>query len=338
MKYNVPNLATFDAMMKCEQVLGTMGGQILVSISGGADSDVMLDFIYRQKKEKDFDCEIHYVFFDTGIELQATKEHLDYLEKKYNIKIERVRAKVPVPLGCIKYGIPFLSKDVSSKINSLQNNNFDFANDGNKTFEYLIAKYPNCKASIKWWCNKKPKGFGINANFLLKQFMIEYPPTFKISSRCCEGAKKTPSHEYENAGNFNVKCLGLRKAEGGIRSTKIKNCFTDKGKIKEYRPIFWFSDKDKKEYETFYNVVHSRCYTEYGFKRTGCCGCPFNSKFDEDLEKIKDKEPLLYQAVNNIFGASYEYTRRYREFKKLKKDGIIDGQQDLFNLLKGEIK
>ena len=181
----------------------------------------MLELIYQTIKDLNFANKIHYVWFDTGIEYNATKEHLDYLELKYNIKIERIRAKIPVPLGCKLYGLPFISKDISSKINSLQNNNFDFKNDGNKSYEELLKKYPKCKASIKWWCNKS-KNFGINQNKLLKEFMINNPPDFKISSRCCEGAKKNTSHLFEQKNNIDLKCLGLRKAEGGVRSTRIK--------------------------------------------------------------------------------------------------------------------
>ena len=327
-----PNVATVDAMCKCEQVLGG-SSEVMVSVSGGADSDVMLDLIHRESAK--YSCKVRYVFFDTGIELQATKEHLDFLGKKYGIEIEKVRAKVPVPLGCVKYGVPFLSKDISAKINTLQNNGFDFANDGQKSYEVLVEKYPKCKAGIKWWCNEKAKGFGIEANAYLKEFMIENPPDFKISAMCCWGAKKSTTHFYEKTNKIDLKCLGIRRAEGGVRATRVKNCFTD-GKVKVYRPIFWFTDKDKAQYEEFYDIIHSKCYTEYGFKRTGCCGCPYNSKFEEDLEKIKDKEPLLYQAVNKIFGKSYEYTRMYREFKRERQQGVFKGQENMFNLIKGE--
>ena len=51
---------------------------IAVSISGGSDSDIMLDIIERLRNGK----HICYVWFDTGLEYQATKDHLDYLEKK----------------------------------------------------------------------------------------------------------------------------------------------------------------------------------------------------------------------------------------------------------------
>lgn len=84
--------------------------KIMVSVSGGADSDIMIDLIERIGHPL---SEVHYVFFDTGIEFTATKRHLDYLENKYGIQIERYRAKIPVPLGCRKYGVPFLSKRVS---------------------------------------------------------------------------------------------------------------------------------------------------------------------------------------------------------------------------------
>ena len=51
---------------------------IICSISGGSDSDDMLDIVYRCDK----DNKVKYVWFDTGLEYQATKEHLKYLEDK----------------------------------------------------------------------------------------------------------------------------------------------------------------------------------------------------------------------------------------------------------------
>lgn len=317
---NLPNLITFEAWCKCERHL-IDHHKILISLSGGSDSDIMLDFITRVVKENkyDYDLEIRYIFFNTGIEYQATKEHLDYLENKYNIKIERIMAKTPVPLGCKLYGLPFLSKDISAKLNALQNNDFDFSNDGNKKYEQLIKKYKKCISVIKWWCNKK-ESFNIKDNKYLKEFMIENPPNFKISSRCCEGAKKTPSHEYEKENNIDLKCLGLRSAEGGIRSSAIHSCFNEnENGIDDYRPIWWFTDKDKQEYKKFFNIKHSDCYEVWGMKRTGCAGCPFNSKFDTEIEVVRKYEPMLYMAINNIFGKSYEYTRAYRKYKKEKQ-------------------
>lgn len=58
---------------------------IFCSISGGADSDILLDICYRC----DIGNKCRYVYFDTGLEYEATKRHISYLEQKYGISIER---------------------------------------------------------------------------------------------------------------------------------------------------------------------------------------------------------------------------------------------------------
>ena len=147
--------------------------------------------------------------------------------------------------------------------------------------------------------------------------MVANPPTFKISNKCCKFAKKDVAKDFIKKGNYDLNVIGVRKAEGGVRSTAYKNCFSDnstKGKINDYRPIFWYKDETKRVYEEFFDVTHSECYTEYGLKRTGCAGCSYGRDFEQELEIMKEHEPKLYKAVNNIFKDSYEYTRKYREF------------------------
>lgn len=62
----------------------------ICSISGGSDSDIMLDIIYRIDEQK----KVTYVWFDTGLEYKATKEHLKYLEERYGIEIRREREQL----------------------------------------------------------------------------------------------------------------------------------------------------------------------------------------------------------------------------------------------------
>lgn len=117
---------------------------------------------------------------------------------------------------------------------------------------------------------------------------------------------------------------------GGIRALAYKNCYTDNAGegCSSYRPLFWFTDEDKLEYEQVHNIVHSKCYTEYGLKRTGCTGCPYNIHITEELAVIEKYEPKLYKAAVAVFGKSYEYTRKYREFvKKMKAKERIDENQ-----------
>ena len=49
---------------------------MMCSVSGGSDSDIVVDLICKYGFGKDVD----FVFFYTGLEYKATKEHLDDLE------------------------------------------------------------------------------------------------------------------------------------------------------------------------------------------------------------------------------------------------------------------
>lgn len=289
--------------------------KIVCFISGGADSDIVLDIC----KKCDKDNKIEYVWFDTGLEYQATKEHLKFLEEKYGIEIKQYKAIKPIPLTCKQYGQPFISKHVSEMIRRLQRYNFKFED---KTFDELYEEYPKCKSALEWWCNKKKSpAFNIKQNKWLKEFLIENPPTFTISNLCCKYAKKDVAHKLLSENDFDLQIVGVRKAEGGVRATAYKSCFNETGSdYDDYRHLFWYKNIDKKEYDEYYNVVHSKCYTEYGFKRTGCACCPFGRDFEKELEIIEKHEPKLFVAVNNIFGDSYEYTRKYKEFCKMKNE------------------
>lgn len=287
-----------------------------VSISGGSDSDIMLDLVVRVARQTDLMDKVAFVFFDTGIEHDATKRHLDYLEERYGINIDRIRAKVPVPLGCKTYGLPFLTKHVSDMIGRLQKANFDWRQDGSQSYDKLIELYPHCKTALSFWCNVNPHEgrsyFVISRFHFLKEFIIENPPDFPISDKCCYGAKKVNGNEYAKKIGADVQFLGLRKSEGGIRAAS-NTCWNRASGI--FKPIFWFDDNDKRVYQDEFRIVHSDCYTKYGYRRTGCCGCPFNPRYKEDLAKIEEAEPNLVKAARNIFGKSYEYTEMYKAFK-----------------------
>lgn len=285
---------------------------IVCSISGGSDSDIVLDIVHRIDEQK----KVRYVWFDTGLEYKATKEHLDYLEERYGVQIERKKAIKSIPYCCKEYGQPFVSKRVSDMIERLQRNGFMWEDD---TFENLYRKYPKCKASLRWWCNNWGEGskFNIRQNKWLKEFMIENPPKFKISQKCCRYAKKKVVEGFIDQTNADLNIYGVRKAEGGARSSAYKNCYTDDNDgIDQYRPIFWFKEYDKKQYENAFNIVHSDCYTKYGLLRTGCVGCPFGRNCTEELDTAMLYEPSLGNAVINVFKDSYEYTKEYREFQK----------------------
>jgi 3'-phosphoadenosine 5'-phosphosulfate sulfotransferase (PAPS reductase)/FAD synthetase len=290
-------------------------GTILVSISGGSDSDIVMDIVERFKG----DADVKYVFFDTGLEYDATKRHLTYLEERYRITIERMNAVVPIPISCKTRGVPFLSKEVSQRIHHLQINGFKWED---KPFDELLVEYPRCNWGVRWWCSKnKAKKGNISNHAYLKEYMIENPPNMPISDYCCKGAKKRVAKLAVKKYRAVLQIMGLRRDEGGVRARAIKSCFSPETakETAKYFPVFFFTEEDKKTYELDHTITHSDCYRVYGMRRTGCAACPFGSDFEDTLETIEQYEPKLFRAANAIFGKAYEYTRKYREFKERKK-------------------
>lgn len=295
-------------------------GNVMVSISGGADSDCMLDLIMRINNElcaKGIGANILPVFFDTGLEYDATRQHINYLEQRYNITIERVKAYKSIPYSVKKYGVPFWSKRVSDMIERLQKHNFNFSTSKNIEWETLWKQYPKSKAAIRWFCSDFPTQ-SVNISYIrgLYDYLCEYPPEFKISAKCCEYAKKKTAKQYALDHNIDTVCTGVRRAEGGTRATAYKTCFDSDGITSNFRPLFWFINTDRIEYEKQYGIIHSKCYTEYGLKRTGCVGCPFARDFEHEIKIIHDFEPQLYTACENLFGCSYEYRREFLKYRK----------------------
>lgn len=300
------NATIFDSFVKAKSVLDKHE-RIVCSVSGGKDSDIMLDLIFKTDEQK----KVRYVWFDTGVELNATKRHLDDLEQKYGIKIERVRAEKTIPVSCREHGQPFVSKHASNMIGRLQARGFEFKD---KPFDVLNVEYPRLRSALSWWCNQHSmKMFNICQNKWLKEFIINNPPPFMISAKCCSDAKKSVSRKYEKINNIDLLITGIRKAEGGIRSAAYKGCY-NAGKTSHYRPLFWFTNADEEEYDKLFGVTHSDCYTKMGMKRTGCIGCPFNRNYTTELANAEAYEPQLVKAARHIFRDSYEYTKKYREF------------------------
>ena len=300
-------ITTYHKLNKCGYK------KVLCSISGGSDSDILIDIVYKC----DLNNIVDYVFFDTGLEYQATKDHIKYLENKYNIEIKTIKPNKPIPLSVKQYGAPFVSKHVSEMINRLQKHNFQWEDD---TFENLIIKYPKCKSALEWWTNVKPsKAHNISQNKYLKEFLVNNNPNFMIAQKCCKYAKKDLSINEMKKG-YDLEINGVRKNEGGVRANAYKSCFNITEKYDRYRPLFWYTDNDKIIYNNTFNIVNSECYTKYKLKRTGCCGCPFNRNLEHELEVLKQYEPKLYKATINIFNNAYSFNEKYNNFKILMKE------------------
>ena len=122
----------------------------------------------------------------------------------------------------------------------------------------------------------------------------------RVSPKCCKMLKKNTAHKFES--EFGLKAiLGVRGAEGAMRKTQYKSCFT---KDKKFTPIWDLSDELLEKIINKYNIEVPDVYKHIG--RTGCMGCPYGS-YKHDTEKelllIDDNQ---FKFVCEYFKESYK--------------------------------
>lgn len=353
-----PEYADFESPKKFQAIQGIIVRRLkehpnaVCSYSGGADSDIMIHMIEQARHIFKLPP-VHYAFFNTGLEMQATKNHVKETAEKYGVEITEYRPKINIVMASREYGLPFVSKIMSCGLSEWQKKNvpltiadeYDAAEDKAAKRKELKERYPNCESVINFLCCCNSAGeprpdiqLVINSSKYMKDFIAECPPDFKISAKCCDYCKKQVAHRVQK--DFDMVITGERRDEGGMRSVPRKDntamCFTETAQGKyRLRPLFYVSDADKAWYKDYYGIKYSDAYEVYGLTRTGCCGCPISYKAIEDLEKIRPYEPVLVKAAWNIFGKSYEYRQKYNEYKKkrMETENQLAGQINLFEEL-----
>ena len=120
-----PDYADFEPAAKFEAIKSIVAKHLrkhpnaICSYSGGADSDIMIDIIERTRHIFNLPP-VKYVFFNTGLEMKATKDHVKETSKKYGVEIEECRPKINIVQASRKYGIPFVSKIMSGGLSEWQ--------------------------------------------------------------------------------------------------------------------------------------------------------------------------------------------------------------------------
>lgn len=353
-----PDYADYPPAEKFQTIQGIIMTKLsrypnaVCSYSGGSDSDIMIDMIERARALIPGHFKpVKYVFFNTGIEMQATKDHVKETAEKYGVEIKEYRPKKNIVLAARDHGIPFVSKIMSGGLEEWQKKNVPLsiadeyaqANDKAAKRQELKERYPKCQSVINFLCCCNSAGeprpdiqLVINSSKYMLDFIREYPPDFKISAKCCDYCKKQPAHSVQK--NYEMVITGERRDEGGMRSVPRSEqwnetntmCFAQASDGKyRFRPLYYVSDKDKAWYKDYYGIKYSDAYEVYGLTRTGCCGCPISYKAVDDLEKIRPYEPNVVKAAWNLFGKSYEYRMKYNEYKakRMNKEKKQGGKQ-----------
>lgn len=120
-----PDYADFDSPAKFEAIKSIIAKRLkehpsaVCSYSGGADSDIMIDLIERTRNLFELPP-VQYVFFNTGLEMKATKDHVKEVAEKYGVEIVEHRPKVNIVQASRLHGIPFVSKIMSGGLSEWQ--------------------------------------------------------------------------------------------------------------------------------------------------------------------------------------------------------------------------
>ncbi len=357
-----PDYADFDAPHKFQAIESIILKRLrehpnaICSYSGGSDSDILLDLIERTRSR--FAALklpiVKYVFFNTGLEMKATKEHVKNMAHRYGVEIQEIRPTVNIVQATRKHGQPFVSKIMSAGLEEWQKKGIPLsiadeyaeAEDKAAKRQELRERYPGCESVINFLCCCNSAGeerpniqLVINSSKYMRDFICEHPPCFKISAKCCDYCKKQVAHRVQKG--YEMIITGERRDEGGMRSVPRKDntalCFTETASGQyRLRPLYYVSDKDKAWYKEQYGIRYSDAYEVYGMTRTGCCGCPISYKAVEDLNLIGQYEPKVVKAAWSIFGDSYRYRAEYNAYKAKRREEekrASDKQLSLFDCM-----
>ncbi len=158
-----PDYADFDSPAKFMAIQSIIVKRLrehpnaICSYSGGADSDIMVDIIERTRDLFKLPP-IKYCFFNTGLEMKAIKDHVKDTSEKYGVEIEEHRPKVDIVTASRTYGIPFVSKIMSSGLSGWQKKNiplsiaeeYEQAEDKAEKRKELSERYPKCESVINF--------------------------------------------------------------------------------------------------------------------------------------------------------------------------------------------
>ncbi len=287
---------------------------------------------------------VQYCFFNTGLEMAATKRHVRAMAELYGVTITEYRPKKNIIQSAREHGVPFMSKIISDELENVQRktvplsiaDEYATAEDKQAKRAELKAQYPKCESAINFLCGcystGEPKPISqlvIGSKKYLLDFIKENPIPFKVSAKCCNHCKKSVALKAQKG--FDMVITGERKAEGGRRSNPpfrsvLSNraytslCFSETADGRyRLKPLYYVSDADKAWYKKYHGIRYSDAYEVYGLKRTGCCGCSISASAVADLEKIRPHEPNVVKAAWNIFGDSYRYRQQYNEYKEKRR-------------------
>lgn len=259
-------------------------GSVFGAFSGGKDSTVMMDIIWKVYPD------IPAVFYNTGLEFPEITSFVKKLTETHPIEV--IRPDMPFHEVVNKYGYPVISKKMSLYISQVQT-----ARDPNSATVKLRLKGINSKGEFSQ-IEKISKKW---------QFLC-YSGT-KISNKCCDILKKGPSQKYIKMSGRQAPFVGIMASDGGQRTlTYLKyGCNAFDSKTPRSWPLSFWNEKDIWNYIKKYKLPYSKIY-ELGYPGTGCMFCMYGVHIQQLVSgtnrfiMMKKTHPKQYDYCINKLG------------------------------------
>lgn len=276
-------LLLFDRLQVIKDTITKYGEEnFYLSFSGGKDSTLLSWLIDKALPGN----KIPRVFINTGIEYLMIVDFVKELASKDD-RFVIIQPSKPIRKMLEEYGYPFKSKEHSTKLHEWQQGNRE-----TKSMKKYISGAP-------FQC----------PDILLYQFSDNFD--LKVSQFCCHKLKKEPAKKWAKENKKSITITGMRREEGGQRTT-LGCILTDKnGKVVKFHPLAVVSDEWEDWLIERESIALCPLYCQpYNFKRTGCAGCPFNLHLQEQLETMSMFLPAERRRCEIIWKKVYDEYRR----------------------------
>lgn len=277
------------ACHRIEELWHETDGKCYVSFSGGKDSTVLLALI-KMCQDIYTVGDIPAVFSNTGIEMGVTVDFVKWVKDNWYPNVVTIRPEHPFP-----WVLEHEGKPLKSKLKAKELHQWHYGKRSDKLLLLLLLRgqYGSDHFASKHLIADKD------------MHMVSDDFPIKMSDKCCLWMKKKPFEKYAKDNGMAGCYQGIRMTEGGAREQnylmRVKNggkpCTWLKHGVIQKAPIIDWADEDIEEFIEKYKVPLSKAYTEFNFKRTGCCACPFALDVDHNLEYLFNHEPNRYKAM-----------------------------------------
>lgn len=278
-----------DRLQKIRQIISQYGeNNFAISFSGGKDSTVLSALVDMAVPGNT----IPRVFADTGIELKMIRDFV--VEKQKNDgRVVIIKPSVPIKKMLENDGYPFKSKGHSKFLDRYQR-----IGRCDSVVQYLGEREDKKPWSSIKSCPKKLR-YQFNAEFKLR-----------ISDKCCIRMKEEPLANWQKEHGKPYAIVGLMREEGGRRDSAT--CLSFRGeRLKAFQPMVSITKEWEEWFIKEFEVQICDIYKPpFNFTRTGCKGCPFALKLQNELDTLEKFFPSERRQCEAIWNPVYEEYRR----------------------------